>query len=379
MASYLSIAAAGAFPGQAQAASRPLTSAELKLLQATAGELPSAEVVAHVHQAVRGDPDQSWRLAALELMARHATASDVGILIQLVPEEAGEAAGTALLEAFRAAWIELAHRDPAIYSELDRTGFVPAAVALEMVRAAGAVAHPRGATWIAEQLDDPDLVDAALQEIGRVAQALPPARSQSIAAAVRPFLASDEASRRGHALRALAAMGDTGAVPGMIEMLDRAEGGELLRLHAALRELSGCNLPDRPEAWRAWHQEQQRWWDEEAPGVLERLASEDAGLVVAAIRDASARTLRRDQLAASVAVALRDHASPEVRRQACAGLARLGSDVALEDLVRALDDPDAGVREGAVQALRSITRLALPPDRGAWLRALEDGHRPGRP
>ena len=92
----------------------------------------------------------------------------------------------------------------------------------------------------------------------------------------------------------------------------------------------------------------------------------------------SARTLRRDQLAASVAVPLRDHASPEVRRQACAGLARLGSDVALEDLVRALDDSDAAVREGAVQALRAITGLALPPERGAWLRALEDGRRPGR-
>ena len=143
-----------------------------------------------------------------------------------------------------------------------------------------------------------------------------------------------------------------------------------MRTLIALRELSGCTLPDRAEAWRSWHTEEQRWWDEQGQATLDRLSSEDDGEVVAAIRAASERSLQRDQIAVRMAVLLRKHASPSVRRQVCMALERLDSRAVLGTLGLALEDADADVRSSAHRALHSITGLSLPLDRLAWYEAL---------
>jgi HEAT repeat protein len=338
------------------------------LLERTARFLPAAEVTLAVQRGLEGEPSAAWRGAALGLMATHARAPDLASMIKLLPPRSEDA--EQLLPAFRSALVEIVRRDPATVEQLSSMGYVERATALEVVRAVGRAGVPRGVAWLTEQLREPDLVDVALLELQRLAPALPSGRSATCAAAVRPWLAAPEPGRRRRAGSALVALRDTSAIPGLIELLESADASERKWVWTALRDLSGCALPDNPEAWRHWYEQEQQWWKEQAPATFERLESEDEAQAVAAVRAVAERGLRRDLMTAELVRALRRHPSPVVRRQACAGLQRLGSRHALEGLVRALRDPDERVRAQAHQALAAITGLSPAADAEAWSEAL---------
>jgi HEAT repeat protein len=169
---------------------------------------------------------------------------------------------------------------------------------------------------------------------------------------------------------ALGALHDELSALPLIEALQTDHPGERRTAFAALRQLSGCELPDRSESWRAWFRAEHAWWRGEAEATLERLRSEDDAEVVAAVRSLGERSLRRDELSLHLMPLLRTHPSPTVRRQVTLALARLGDPVALRALVMALEDPEEDVRNGAHVGLSSISGLSLPATSQAWTAAL---------
>jgi len=376
---YLALASGHRLPTTPAGEPRPLTGAERDLLARVGPRLPGAEVVAQIRRTLGEDPDDAWRSAALGLLGVHARAADLGLLVDTVSEAGPSGESEGLLEDFRAAVIALVQRDPEVFEQLGFAGAVRADVAVEIVRAVGQAGEPRGLEWLCTCLGDVDLAAAALQEIGRLATRAAPARALAAAEQVRPLLWAEDPGQRRRAIGVLAVLNDVACLPRLIELLEESEGGERKAAHSALQDLSGCRFPDRGPTWRGWYQEEARWWDEESEAVMADLTSEDVATVQAAVRAASQRTLRRDRLALGLAPLVREHESPAVRSQACAGLARLGSELVLRDLADALDDEDPGVRAQALLALRKITGWDdLATDRSAWTEALRSSDDLGR-
>lgn len=331
-----------------------------EVLERAAPRFERAQVVEHVRASLTPRSDVSWREAALELMRWHARGRELKLLAQVCGGD------EALLEPFEGAVREALRRDAGAFEALRSVGILPEPTALALVRAVGTAGEPEGLPWLAEQLDEPGRTDAALLEIVRLSQGRRCAEADEVARQVRPFLRSDSIGRRRQAMQALAALGDEACAPLLLEALEASEAGERKAAFAALRRLSGRDLPDRVDLWKAWFEAELEWWRHEAEPTLASLASEHDAEVVAAARRLGERSLRRDELSLRLAPLLRTHATPSVRLEVVRALARLADPAALGALALALDDPDEAVRRQAHAALCGISGLVLPAERERW-------------
>lgn len=370
--SFFAIETTGELPGPGGVRSA-LTVDQRRLLERTAVLLGDRTVVNHVRNGLSHSPDPRWRETALWLMGLHASSSDLSILARLLFEDgAGTHVLDALIEPFQEALTRILRRDGSNPRELSWLAGEAAPLTGAIVRAVGMAGDPAGLPWLALMLEDPDVDRIALQEIGRLAPGAGSDLATETSRGVRPLLRSDDASLRKQAIRALGALGDPASIPHLVRVLDQANtDGERKMALAALRRISGVDLPELASAWQSWYGEEQRWFQEEGTAAIQRLSSEDEAEVVAAIHRLSERSLYRERIAAELAPLLAGHSSPTVRGQVCLGLARLGSDAVIPELIGALEDEDLDVRHQAHTALCAIADLPLPPDREAWIRALE--------
>ncbi len=371
---YLAVRINGSLSSSPESHSTPLTHEQVLLLECTGPLLDRGQVIQAVKDGIAGGSGATWDRSALDLLRWHAMSSEVLLLVRLAEGKSDRTSdASARLNSFRTTLAAVMGRDVGAFSALRSVTLVSDPVGIAIIRAAGMAGDPEGLTWLTEQLDEEGLADAALQEIGRLARLATDERAVEIADKVRPFLESENPSRRRHAMRALADMGDAQLIPWLIEVLEGPESGEHKSALAALKELSGRTLPANAAAWRGWYEEELRWWREEAEATFELLASLDEAAVITGIRTISRHSLGHDRLARRVASLVRGHESAFVRGQACLALAHLGSMVAVDDLVHALEDVDEVVRGHALTALRSLTGLSFPLDRSTWEDALRVG------
>lgn len=341
-----------------------LGSAQARLLDLTARSIDGREVVYAVSSALSGRADSKWRRAALRLLELHATSGELRLLGELAAGARGQDEET--VDAFSLALTGVLRRDARAFDELHVLMAASLFVRSGVVRAVGGAGDRTGLPWLARQLKEPDLASVALQEIGRLAR-VSSGNEQELRKRVRTFLRSRDSGLQRQAMRAAVALRDTAAIPDLIEITMRADGGGQRMAFSALRKLTGQRLPDRAGAWETWYEREQSWMQDEAPAALERLASGEDAEVVAAVHALSCRGLARDHFAVELAHLLRDHPSATVRGQVCLGLQRLGSTAALSELVHALDDEDPAVRAHAYKVLSSLTGRSLPPDPEAWM------------
>ncbi len=370
-AAWLEIREADALPVAADGSPTSLSAVQRELLARTAPRLPRAEVLRTLTKQATANPTAAWRGAALELLRWHASATEVPLLVELVSGARGEVPSDGpLVEGFQVTLVEIVRRDAGIYGQLDWLLAHAPPLRPTVVHALGIAGDPEALPHLAEMLEDREITGVVLQEIARLGPRAPRDARAGLADRVRPFLAASDRAARGHAIRGLVALRDEKAVQLLIEIVESPDARGQGTVFASLRELTGKNLPDQAERWRRWYAEERRWLEADAAAALEKVSSEKEADVVAAIREISGHGLERDRLAEAIARVLREHSSAVVRGQACIGLERLGSRVGLEALVQSLADPDPSVGGQALQALRSITRLSLPWDAKAWLKAL---------
>lgn len=338
----------------ASAAGR-LSTAETALLACVTPRLGQPEVLACIRGDAARRSDASWRRAALGMLRWHATAADLRLFVRLVQDEQGGVSEMdPLVDLFQDGVAELVRRDVDALGELGWVTETAMPLRAALVHALGKAGRPEALAWLGEQLDDPGLCSEALQEIGRLAPSAPAQARAAMTTLVLPHLAATDARERSHAIRALATLGDPASVTALIDVLAGDDERDRRSAHAALRELTGRQLPPQVETWRAWHALELRWIAEEAPAALERLSSERESEVISAVRVLSEHTLDRDRLAARIAELLRTHPSAVVRGQACLALARLRSTVVRDALMAALADDEPAVRAHAQTALSSI-------------------------
>lgn len=226
-----------------------------------------------------------------------------------------------------------------------------------LVEALGASADDRGFAWIAEQMSDPALVDAALVELTRLGGRASHAARVDAAARVREHLSAADPSRRRLARAAAIALVDEGAVPVWISALDTADEAERAQLALALARVTGVTraMGDDQATWARWLTDELAWSAARAAGALRDLEHHDPAVVVSAIRALSERSYQRDRFAAAIGEAASTSRHATVRSQACLALQRLGSRAGERALrVLAERDRDATVRTAANHALTTL-------------------------
>lgn len=339
----------------------------LRLLDTLRSHGPAALASFLVKAAARTDSERA-RLVALECLEACATGRELVALVRLATPE-GAAPSSPLRAALHAALLRTLERDERAFQEL-----VPA------WRSAGALLRAELLACVGERGDP-----AGLELLAWVATFESGEYDRTLAETCLPLVPRaprDEARRHLETLCSLLSSEDSvcvqtisialararieAAVPAWIELLESESRGTRERARRSLEELTGLTLGAGVERWVAWHEAEQRWFEEDAPDVLADLASEDDARVLAAVRELASHRLHRDELAEALAELL-GHGTPSVRLCACSALQSLGSPLALPALVRALGDEDEAVARAAWSTLRRMTGLELPLDEALWL------------
>jgi HEAT repeat protein len=369
--SYFALASAGAVQ-ESDGEALPLGEEQLRLLRRVADLFAQPDVIEHVRNALASAPDEPWRRTALALIGLHGGSSQFSLLSKLACDGREVPPHPGLVEPFTEALAAVLRRDGAHLHELGWLAGESPTMVEAMMHAVGRAGRPEGLDWLTGFLKNPHLAVPALQEIGRLAGAARGERAAETAAAVLPFLSSPADARRRAALRALSALQQPASLPRLVLHLGRVQTrSEREMTLSALRTISGVNLPGDAAAWEDWLRREKQWRAESFEAALARLASEDAGEVVAAVHELSLHPLHRERFAPPLAALLAEHASAAVRAQICLALARLGSEAPVPQLLAALEDGDPDVRASAQRALRTLTGISAGTNRRDWQEALD--------
>ena len=349
-----------------------LDDAQRRLLARATELLEPALVAEQVRDGLSATRDDAWRSAALDLLARHGTAAELALLAELVLEAEPARPRAGLVDGFVQALSELLAREGVSPSRLDALVDATQALKEPIVHAVGRARDPEGLVWLSSYLQDHEVGQLALLEIGRLAASTSGEAAAVAADRVHPLLQYESDAWRRGALRTLGNLAQPASVPWLLRSLERERSPSERRLtFTALREISRVQLPEDVPSWTRWYAGEEAWLENARERVTEALASPDDAEVVAAIHELSTHTLHRERLTEGLTGLLK-HPSSTVRAQTCLALARLGSSRALEELAPALEDDDEAVRMAACRALDALTRWKLGTDAEAWLDALEE-------
>jgi hypothetical protein len=198
---------------------------------------------------------------------------------------------------------------------------------------------------------------AVLQQVARIAAALPAPFDEEVGASLRPLLASVAGDALVACVAALGALEDADSARVLTEHLESPDPRLSATALGALQRIGRQRFPARRALWEVWLEDEERWWSEEAPTLLADLAA--GGLAEAArrLRLLSQHALHRHAVAAEVC-ALLEHEDGRLRALACVTLGQLGSALAVEPLRSAARIEDSA--PAARAALESLANRSAP-------------------
>jgi len=250
---------------------------------------------------------------------------------------------------------------------------LPRLVAAAELQAAAALVRGLGGSGRREALDAlaalldaaPDLEQAVLSEIGRLAALLAPPYAGAALRQVRARLESGDPQVVREAALACGRLLDDAALPRLVELLEDPRPGIAEAALFSLRSITSLSLPADRARWQAWLDAEEEWFDTELGSTLARLGSWNRREVLAGLREVSLRRMRRLELAAEVEPLL--HAEDAgVCLAACRALAALGACARLASVIDCLEDEDRALSAEAWLALQSLTGAHLPRDPAVW-------------
>ncbi|HVS08550.1 MAG TPA: HEAT repeat domain-containing protein [Planctomycetota bacterium] len=204
-------------------------------------------------------------------------------------------------------------------------------------------------SWVGRP-DEPSLV--LVQEISRAAARLEPPFDASLRAAVRTCLSDGSPALRREAALAVGRLGDDESLPLLVALLE-GESGPRRNAWWALKAITGRSFREDARPWSRWVAAEQAWWRDRSGTVLAELRSADEAVVAAAVQEIAAHRYRRHELALELS-AIAGEGSADRARLVCSALVQLGSPLARKGLEACLEHEDAGVRQRAAAALRSM-------------------------
>jgi hypothetical protein len=224
-----------------------------------------------------------------------------------------------------------------------------------LLRALGSSGDERALEWIVAQLDDPALVDDALQELTRFGRTTPEPLAGIARARAAEHLTALSPNRRRLARAVAVALDCEEAIPILIDQLVDADTFEHDQISAALHALSGVRPGSDDEAWQRWLETELEWSAVHAATALDALHSNDPAAVVRAVQSLSGRTYQRTRWSLAIAELLELEQPLAVRRQVCLALGRLRSLAARGALeAAAASDPSPEIQQLAASVLARL-------------------------
>jgi hypothetical protein len=310
--------------------------------------------------------------ASLVLLGALGDAAELEHVVALVsPAVDGTALDPELLAPFREAVAGLLRRDPRTVFELPRYfGAAHRAFWAPLSQAAGLSGNARALDPLARLLNqDPELDALLLTQIGLLADEAVPGTAWHVGLGVRGFLLDFRPGMRREAALTLGKLEDADSAGELIGLLEDENDGVRKSALWALRAIAGQDLGEDQRRWRDWYLQELDWWREDYQEIADTLRHGAPEEIGPAISELCLRRLFRHPMAADLAELL-GHERPEIRVRACVALRELSSLAAARELVRALDDEHAEVRQAALEALAAASGLDLPPEPEPWIEAL---------
>jgi hypothetical protein len=205
----------------------------------------------------------------------------------------------------------------------------------------------------------PEFACVALSALLSVAEQLPRPADADLLALLRGELAREDHPAAQELLLLAGRLGDDESVPLLLKRLAGARADQRANAHWSLRRITGLGLGPDAAAWSQWFKEEQQWWKDRAPAVLELLHGDDLAAQARALEELGQRFWHRQQVADELVEYLaRAHSAGA--RMACGLLGNLGCPSALPALQARLEDEDMGVQQSARAAVAGLTGKKIP-------------------
>ncbi len=133
----------------------------------------------------------------------------------------------------------------------------------------------------------------------------------------------------------------------------------------ALQRISGCTWSGSPARWERWWQEERKWWHANQGRLIDLGASPDPRELEPLLRELVMHPAMRQEYAEVLAAALNSH-SPSLARAAAGALAHLELAGEADELIRALERDDEGLRNAASMALVTLTGRSEASSAEQW-------------
>jgi HEAT repeat protein len=240
-----------------------------------------------------------------------------------------------------------------------------------LARAAGSVRSTATIDWLGRQLGRDDELDLTLlRQLGHAGGGGRLAIPDEALRRLRDSLTQASDERRRVAAAMLGELHDESVYDELVGLLDDQDVLLVGAARGALTKLVGRDLGPEADAWYDWRVAQDEWYDADAPAVYDQLFDDHPALASNAIAQLLSHPFFRHEAAAALSERL-SAADGTLFATACTALTLLGSSRGTAGLVDALDRDDESQRETACAALHALTGLDLPPERMAWVRALD--------
>jgi HEAT repeat protein len=318
--------------------------------------MPSSAVLPSL-RAAASDPediDSAGRTSWIDAFAVHGTLGDLDLVLDLTDELAADSRLHRSLANYITA---IATRDGRTPDRVARRLFqVESVHSAPLIQGLAMTGDPRALTTLASLLHDhPELDAVLLLQLGNGAEVAQAELPERLVTCARPFLQDLDTSLVREAATASGRLGDLGAIPELVELLEHPSKPVAESAHWSLKRLTGLSFRADARRWQSWLVLEQRWWDEVFPGVENGLASDDHGEVFAALSKALTHRLYRDEVARAILPLLGD-ADPALVGYACMALGQLGSPLARVELEGLIESTTPEISTAASSALAVLDR-----------------------
>jgi len=307
------------------------------------------------------------RETVLHVLAEHGNSQDLDLLFASVTPIGEQGRSSDLERTYRDSLKAILQRDPGTFAELQgQWSDIDSDTRSDTIRAIGKAGERAGLDLLTDVLPwESENRVTVLTEITRLAPSArvrPPSRLVDQLRS-EASVANEETSPS--AALALGKLRESTAVPDLIELMRGDHRGTTSNAYWALKEITGLSMPQAPERWQTWYENELDWYDEECKSLFNALQSAEANVVIEAVRSLSTHTLFRDEIAWRIADAL-SHPEPSVRAYAAVALDQIDSLQVVPTLVATLADDQEQVRVAAWTTLQRLTREDLPVGASEW-------------
>jgi len=322
------------------------------------GQLPRDAVLAFLGGLVGPSTSEPGRIAALDLLARLGSRSELRLAIELAAPVGEEGPiAPSRRQALQDALVGIRSRDPGAGREL--VAYFPrvdASIQAAIAEAIGAGRGQDAVSLLAELLGrgGPGADALLLSTLGSTAGSLLEP-DLLVFDRVRGYLGHPDKNLAVLACTATRHLVDDGAVPDLIVLLCEENPSVRRSAHAALTELTGLNLKPVAEDWTRWLDESLAWWDERADACRVALVSGTPAEAAAALHEVARQRLFLHDVVRLIALALQ-RGEDDLLQAGCRALRSLPSSAARAALLSLSKLPDSEVVSSARTALARSER-----------------------